>query len=127
MKLIALAPILLTIVAGQAVAADVSGVWRLKADVDGFKFELECKLNQLMGGKVTGVCTDLATNDPQHKPQGSHTLTMGKVEGDRVTIAYKTHFLLMPFTAAYSGVLNGDTIKGEAKAPGHTGTFSATR
>ena len=126
MKLLALAPILLALATGQAAAADISGVWRLKAKVETFAFELECKLAQT-GSKVTGVCTDLATNDAQHKPQGSHTLTMGKVEGDRVTIAYKTHFLLIPFTASYSGLLNGDTIMGEAKAPGHNGTFVATR
>ena len=126
MKPAALVPVILALATAPAAAADVSGVWRLKAKVESFAFELECKLAQA-GAKVTGVCTDLATNDPQHKPQGSHTLTMGKVDGDRVTIAYKTHFLLIPFTASYSGVLNGDTISGVAKAPGHDGTFVATR
>lgn len=117
----------IVLLATPAAAADVSGVWRLKAKVDSFAFELECKLNQLAGGKLTGVCTDLATNSAEHKPQGSHALTTGQVEGDRVSFAYKTHFLLMPFTASYSGVLEGDAIKGEARAPGYRGTFTATR
>lgn len=117
----------LAVIATPAAAADVTGVWRLKAKVETFAFELECRLNQLAGGRLTGVCTDLATNDPEHKPQGSHTLTTGKVDGDRVSFAYRTHFLLIPFTASYSGVLEGDTIHGEARAPGHSGTFTATR
>jgi hypothetical protein len=126
MRTILLAPTLIAAIAAPAAAADVSGVWRLKAHVDGFRFELECKLAQT-GAQVSGVCTDLATNSAEHKPQGSHALTMGEVDGDRLTFAYRTHFLLVPFTASYSGVVSGDTITGEARAPGHNGTFVATR
>jgi hypothetical protein len=109
-----------------AAATDLTGSWRLSAKVETFAFMLNCRLVQT-GERLGGVCTDVATNDPQHKPQGSHPLTEGSVDGDRVSFAYKSHFLLVPFTASYSGVLAGETITGEAIAPGHKGSFTAVR
>lgn len=116
----------LALAGATAPPADVSGLWKLTAKVDGFGFVLHCRLAQA-GEKITGQCTDMSTSDPQHRPQGSHVLTSGRVEGDRVSFAYRTHFLLVPFTASYSGVLSGDTITGEAAAPGHKGVFTAIR
>jgi hypothetical protein len=113
-------------IASPVSAADLTGTWKLTAKVESFGFMLNCRLTQA-GEKLSGVCTDMATNDPSHKPQGSHTLTIGKVEGDKVSFSYQTHFLLIPFTASYSGVLSGDIIIGEAIAPGHKGTFTAVR
>jgi len=112
--------------AGPAAAADLTGMWKLTAKVETFGFVLHCKFDQA-GEKLTGVCTDMSTNDPQHKPQGSHTLTSGAVVGDKVRFTYKTHFLLIPFTCSYSGVLSAEGISGEAEAPGHKGVFTAVR
>ncbi len=121
---------LFVLVAGTAspvaAATDLTGSWRLSAKVETFAFMLNCKLVQT-GDRLGGICTDVATNDAQHKPQGSHALTAGTVQGDRVSFAYRTHFLLIPFTASYAGVLAGDTITGEAVAPGHKGSFTAVR
>jgi hypothetical protein len=125
-----LLPLVILMVSGlsaaPAAAADLSGTWRLTAKVETFGFVLSCKFNQA-GEKLTGVCTDLATNDPQHKPQGSHVLTSGEVVGDRVKFTYKTHFLLIPFTCTYTGKITDDGFSGEAAAPGHTGVFTAVR
>lgn len=115
-----------SLIALPASAADLTGLWKLTAKVETFGFTLNCKFAQA-GEKLTGVCTDMATNDPQHKPQGSHVLTSGEVSGDKVRFTYKTHFLLIPFTCSYSGVVTGDEFSGEAAAPGHKGTFTAVR
>ena len=123
------APILVlaaVMVALPASAADMSGMWKLTAKVETFGFVLHCKFDQA-GEKLTGVCTDMATNDPQHRPQGSHVLTSGVVQGDKVRFSYRTHFLLIPFTCSYSGVVTGDSFSGEAEAPGHKGVFTAVR
>jgi hypothetical protein len=112
--------------ATSAAAGDMTGTWRVKAKVETFAFELSCNLIQT-GEKLTGVCTDMATNDPQHKPQGSHKLTSGEVVGDRIHFTYKTHFLLIPFTCTYTGKISSDGFSGEAEAPGHKGTFTAVR
>ena len=124
-KALALAA-LASLIAFPAFAADLTGTWRFSCKVETFGYELECKLVQ-KGEALSGVCTDLATNDPSHKPQGSHTLTTGRVDGDKVSFAYKTHFLMIPFTASYNGVAAGDRITGEAVAPGHKGGFTAVR
>ncbi len=125
-----LAPILALAAVGlgaaPAAAADLTGVWRFTCKVETFGFELECRFTQ-KGDDLSGVCRDMATNDPSHKPQGSHTLTVGHVDGDRVSFAYRTHFLLIPFTASYAGTVSGDRMSGEAIAPGHRGSFSAVR
>jgi len=127
MKLaLALASVVLIAAVTPASAADLTGVWRLNCQVETFGFVLECKFSQT-GQALGGVCTDLSTNDSTHKPQGSHPLVTGKVEGDKVSFAYRTHFLLIPFTAAYSGTVSGDRITGEAIAPGHKGVFTAVR
>lgn len=112
--------------AAPAAAGDMTGTWKVSAKVETFAFELSCKLTQT-GEKLTGVCTDMATNDPQHKPQGSHKLTSGEVVGDKIHFTYKTHFLLIPFTCAYTGRISGDGFSGEAEATGHKGTFTAVR
>lgn len=112
--------------APPAFAADLSGTWKLTAKVETFGFVLHCQFTQA-GEKLNGVCTDMSTNDAKHRPQGSHTLTSGEVVGDKVRFSYKTHFMLVPFTCTYSGVVAGDSFSGEAQAPGHKGVFTAVR
>lgn len=112
--------------AAPASAADLTGDWRVNGKVDTFAYVLNCRFTQA-GDRLSGVCTDMETSDPEHKPQGSHALTSGSVAGDRVTFAYKTHFLAFPFTVSYSGMLTGERITGSITVPGRRGTFTATR
>jgi len=109
-----------------AAGPDLTGSWRLDGKVESFAYTLDCRLTQ-NGSALSGVCTDVATSDAEHKPQGSHTLTMGKIEGDKVTFAYQTRFLAIPFNVTYSGVLNGETIRGDITVPGRRGRFTAVR
>ncbi|MFV4649076.1 hypothetical protein ACNJUT_21020, partial [Mycobacterium tuberculosis] len=65
-KALALAAVA-TLAATPAFAADLTGTWRLNCKIETFGFELECRLVQ-QDDRLSGVCTDLATNDPKHKP-----------------------------------------------------------
>lgn len=106
--------------------AGVAGHWILDGKFERFAYRLDCRLTQT-GEDIGGVCTDVATSDPQHKPQGSHAITSGKVDGDTVRFTYKTHFLAFPFAVNYSGVLDGDRMSGTITVPGWRGAFTAVR
>lgn len=106
--------------AGPALAADVSGRWKVDGDVDHKRFTVYCTFKQT-GEALSGVCHDTS-------PTGkAHPLTAGAVTGDRISFTYQSNFLITRFDAMFNGVISGDNAKGEAKAAGRAGTFTAKR
>lgn len=115
--------------ASPALAADGStaGAWRVSGVVSGFRFELRCVFQQA-GERLTGACTDLATNNPKAPPKSSpHPLTRGAASGDRVAWSYQSSFLLSKFDVDFSGARSGDRMSGAIRAGGRSGSFTARR
>ncbi|MDQ0466773.1 hypothetical protein QO010_004569 [Caulobacter ginsengisoli] len=125
----ALIAIALLAAATPAMAADASpaGTWRVSGSVSGFKFELRCVFQQA-GERLTGTCTDLATNNPKAPPKSApHALTRGSAAGGRIGWTYQSSFLVQKFDVTYSGALTGDTMSGTIQANGASGRFTARR
>jgi hypothetical protein len=108
-------------VATSAVAADVSiaGKWNISTSVAGNDGLMVCTFTQ-KETTLTGTCTG---------DDGDHAVT-GKIEGSKVSWAYKTDYNGQPLTLAFSGTANSDsqfagTI--DVDPMGISGDFSAKR
>jgi hypothetical protein len=73
-----------------------------------------------------GACVDGPTGNAKVKGGRSHTLTKGSVNGSRVSFTYKTSYGIIPLTADYVGVRQGDHMSGQITSPA-AGTFTASR
>lgn len=114
--LIAAAAVLLAPAA--AMAADISGAWKLTLNIADMTIPLGCTLAQ-SGGTLSGSC-DGADGKPA-------TVT-GTVDGTKVAFAYDTNFQDMPMHVAYTGELKSDTsMSGAVNVPGSAGTFTAAK
>jgi hypothetical protein len=121
--------ILVLLAATPAASADMSaaGAWRVSGAVSGFKFELRCVFQQA-GERLSGACTDLATNNPKAPPKSApHLLTRGSASGGQVTWSYQSSFLLSKFDVDFSGAQSGDRMAGAIQSGGRTGSFTARR
>ncbi len=127
MKPVLMAIVLLAATPAMAADASVAGPWRVSGAVSGFKFELRCVFQQA-GERLTGTCTDLATNNPKAPPKSApHALTRGSVAGGKVSWTYQSSFLLQKFDVTYSGALSGAAMSGTIQAGGNSGSFTARR
>lgn len=127
MKPVLLILVLLAATSAAATEMSATGAWRVSGAVSGFKFELRCVFQQA-GERLTGACTDLATNNPKAPPKAApHPLTRGAASGDRVAWTYQSSFLLSRYDVDFSGVRSGDRMSGAIEAGGRSGSFTARR
>ncbi len=126
-RLAVIAPLTLVLSAPPALAQDTAaGHWLLAGKVGGTDFTLDCRFQQA-GATVSGVCVDGETHDARVKGGRAHTLTKGRLVGDRISFAYQTSKGIFPFEADYAGVLKGDHMSGKASALTFSGVFTADR
>ena len=91
----------LAVFATSALAADVTGTWKAKADFNGqtrertFVFKVE-------GTKLTGETTS--------SMMGKSTITDGKVEGDNISFTITVKFQDNEMKLNYKGKIKGDEI-----------------
>jgi hypothetical protein len=113
-------------VTGFALAEEPAQSWQVKGRVASFSFNLDCDFRK-DGTRVGGVCGDASTSDPTIKSGRSHTLTSGRVSGDKISWTYQSSFLLSKFDVTFDGIQRGDRMAGVIHVRGHDGTFTATR
>lgn len=102
------------LMAGRGTAqtpADVSGTWTLKVSGDAGNAEQTIVLKQ-DGGKITGTFKG---------PRQSGNLE-GTVDGNKMKFHVNTRVPL-----AYTGTVDGDSMKGTMTGRGRTGDFTGTR
>ena len=97
-----LALAMLTVVAGLAHAADVSGTWTASFDTQVGKQEYTYTL-KLEGAAVTGTAKSNLIGDS--------TLADGKVDGNKISFVEKGTYQGMPLQFNYTGELVGDEIR----------------
>ena len=99
------------------VAADISGTWKVEADVANAHVNRTCILKQA-ANKLTGTC----------KGQTNEVTLTGKINGKDFTWTYTTDYQGQKLTLEYKGTLETDTaMKGSIAAEGATGTFTAKK
>ena len=100
-KRVLLCIVLLTVVAGLALAADVSGTWTASFDTQvgpqmyTYTFKVE-------GNKLTGTAKSNL---------GSGTITNGTVTGDDISFTENLSYQGMDLQIQYKGKISGDEIK----------------
>ena len=107
---------------GLASAADLSGPWKLVANVAGMTVNIGCNLKQT-GADLSGTCgrTD---GDAPEKPAA----VTGKVDGSVATWSYSVTFSDMPLKLDYTGNVKSDTaMDGKISVAGMDGTFTGTK
>jgi hypothetical protein len=113
--------LLLISAAALATAADnatLSGKWQVHNDVGGNESDQTCTFTQ-KDNDLTGTCTS---------DTGPVTIT-GKVDGKKVTWAYKSEYNGTPLTVNYEGTVSSDNkIAGSINVPEFSadGDFTAT-
>lgn len=102
--------ILLVSAAALATAADnisLNGKWQVHSNIAGNENDQACTFTQ-KDSDLTGSCTS---------EKGAVTIT-GKVDGKKVTWAYKSDYQGTPLTVNYDGTLNSDNkINGSVNVP----------
>jgi hypothetical protein len=92
---------LLLVLAGAAVAADVSGKWTasFETQIGTQNYTYEFKVD---GQKLTGTAKSM---------NGETKITDGKVVGDEITFVENLNFQDMMLMITYKGKISGDEIK----------------
>ena len=104
-----------------ASAADLSGAWKIVADVGGMMVDVGCTFTQ-QGANLTGTCA--RTDTPGEKPAA----VTGTLDGSTVKWAYDVTFNDMPLHVAYTGQATSDTaMTGTIDVLGTSGTFTASK
>ncbi len=106
----------------SASAADLSGAWKIVADVGGMMINVTCNFTE-QGSALSGTCgrTDAdATETPVE--------TTGSVDGATAKWAYDVKFQDMPLHIAYTANVKSDSaMDGTLDVAGGSGTFTATK
>ena len=97
-----LALAMLSVVAGLAYAADVSGTWTASFDTQVGKQEYTYTL-KVDGAALTGTAKSNLIGDS--------TLADGKVDGNKISFVEKGNYQGMPLQFNYTGELVGDEIR----------------
>jgi hypothetical protein len=92
---------LLLVLAGVALAADVSGKWTasFETQIGTQNYTYEFKVD---GQKLTGIAKSM---------NGESQITDGKVVGDEITFVENLNFQDMMLMITYKGKISGDEIK----------------
>ena len=90
------------VVTGIAIAADVSGTWTASIDTQVGKQEYTYTL-KVDGAVVTGTAKSNLIGDS--------TLSVGKVEGNKISFVEKGSYQGMPLQFNYTGEIAGDEIR----------------
>jgi hypothetical protein len=115
--------LLLTSGAAHSWAAEdtnLAGKWQIHNSISGNESDQVCTLTQ-KGTDITGSCTS---------PQGPNVEISGKINGNKVTLMYKSEYNGTALTVNYQGVLDSGTkITGSVNVPefGAAGDFTATQ
>jgi hypothetical protein len=99
-----------------AVAADISGTWKLEGDIAGVHINRTCTIKQAET-KISGSC----------KSQMNDLALAGEVNGSDVTWHYEADYEGTKVTLNFKGTLDGSSIKGKIDTAGTGGDFTATR
>ena len=118
-KRLLIAAAVLALSPAAAMAADLSGSWKLDGNFnDMIKFSITCKLTQT-GTTLAGPCVG---------PQGEALAATGTTDGSKMEIAYDTTYQGSPVHLAYAGDVQADgTAKGTVDTGGPAGTFTLTK
>ncbi len=97
--------------------ADISGVWKLEANIAEVHVNRLCTLKQV-GKKLTGGC----------KNQTDEKILTGEVEGKNISWSYEADYQGQKMTLVYKGTLEpGSEIKGSITTEGAIGNFTAKK
>ena len=106
-RLLAIAAIL-AVAPAMALAADLSGAWKLDLSVQGQTSTVSCAFTQT-GNSISGPCVGAG---------GSHDAT-GTIDGDKVVFAYDTTIQGQPLKVTFTAEMQADgTLKGNADIGG---------
>lgn len=118
MKTLMIAAALAAMTPAAALAADLSGAWKLNLDIGGMMIPLNCTFTQT-GGALGGTCDGA---------DGKPAVVKGAVDGTKITWTYDTTFQDMPMHVAYTGEVKADnTVAGTVDASGNAGTFTGAK
>jgi hypothetical protein len=104
---------LVVIVMQLAAASDMSGKWTIAGDVMGNPVNLNCAIQQNTEAKIAGKC-DINGNPTE-------------IAGDVTDAQFKFSLTAGGYTLTYTGMIQGDTVKGDIAVAGVTGTFEGKR
>jgi hypothetical protein len=108
---------LLVLAVVPAVAADVSGNWKVDGEVAGHAVDPSCTFRQ-QDQKLTGVCKSQAGESPLE----------GAVEGQKVTWQYDVDYNGQTYTLVFTGTLESEAaMKGGFSVGGADGAFTAKK
>ena len=120
MNRLAMIAALAALAPGVAAAADLSGAWKIVANVNDMPVPVACKFTET-GAALSGTC---GRTDAPETP-GAVT---GTVDGSTVKWAYDVKFQDMPLHVAYTGTITSDTaMSGTLDVAGGSGTFTASK
>ena len=109
--------ILLALLIVPALAADVSGAWKLEGDIAGVHINRVCTIKQA-DNKITGGC----------KNQTNELALTGEVTGINVTWNYETDYEGTKVSLVFKGTVEaGTSMKGKIETTGTSGDFTAKR
>jgi hypothetical protein len=100
-----------------ALAADVSGAWKVEGDIAGVHINRVCTIKQA-DTKLTGGC----------KNQTNELALTGEVNGNNITWSYEADYEGTKVTLVFKGTLEaGTSITGKIETPGASGDFTAKK
>ena len=120
MKRLLVAAAVLALSPVAALAADLSGAWKINGSFDsmGVTYSLTCTLTQT-GTTLAGPCKG---------PQGEDIAATGSYDGTNAVISYDTTYQGTPVHLDYKGTVQADgSLKGAIDAGAVQGTFTATK
>jgi hypothetical protein len=119
-KTLLIAAVALALAPASALAADLSGVWKVHGVFDNvISYTAVCTFSQA-GSGLAGPCVD-----PQND---TNAQAKGAVNGAAVEFGYDTNFNGLPLHLDYKGALQPDgTLKGVIETGGTPGAFTANR
>ncbi len=102
-----------------ALAADLTGDWKVTGDVTGNPLAMVCSLKQ-EDAKLSGKCVDSTGN--------INAPVTGKVDGKNVAFQFDFEYSGMALTMSFSGANDTDTsMKGGVQVAGVDGSFTAVK
>jgi hypothetical protein len=105
--------VLMLVALHLAAPSDMSGKWTITGDVVGNPVNLNCSIQQNAEGKIAGKCE--VNGNPV------------EMAGDVKDTDFKFSFTAGGFTLTYTGMVEGDTVKGDIAVAGASGTFAGKR